>query len=220
MDVQSAILRRAQQAGWDEEAERHSYDEVDGLAAWFGHLPSSERVSLMDIELHGTSELLQGNCDLHNSLSAFALVRFRERNRRGAGLAAAKMHQGIGSNPRVQAWSVPSRNSLLPLPTRFAGRTTTSIDLISPGLRSCSWYSACRDERLNSSEPQKRMRSGSDSLPEVVRYVLVKIAPVPKKQRPIWLGRRSGVGAGNKRRSMDMVNRPESKKGLVPVWVN
>lgn len=51
---------------------------------------------------------------------------------------------------------------LFPLPVRLPGRTTTSMDWMSAGLRTCSWCSASREAQLNSSEPQNRMRRGSD----------------------------------------------------------
>lgn len=58
----------------------------------------------------------------------------------------------------------PSRSSLRPRPNGLSGRAKTSMDRTSPGLRRCSACSAASDAQLNSSEPQNRMRSGSEAL--------------------------------------------------------
>lgn len=59
---------------------------------------------------------------------------------------------------------LPSRTILYPLPTRFPGLHTTSIEAIRSGRSRCSWCKACSEAMLNLSEPQKRMRKGSNCL--------------------------------------------------------
>lgn len=57
----------------------------------------------------------------------------------------------------------PTATRLRPRPAGFPGRTRTSIDSMREGL---DLWRACRAEReaqLKLSEPQKRMRRGSDS---------------------------------------------------------
>lgn len=58
---------------------------------------------------------------------------------------------------------IPSRIALYPRPVGFPGRTTTSMDLMRDGFRTCSSRSACSDAQLNSSEPQNRTRRGSET---------------------------------------------------------
>lgn len=50
----------------------------------------------------------------------------------------------------------------MPRPVGFPGLTTTLIDSTSERLPTCSRCSASRAAMLNSSEPQKRIRRGSE----------------------------------------------------------
>jgi len=63
---------------------------------------------------------------------------------------------------------LPSLITLYPLPVGLLGLTTTSMDCMSLELVLYSWCRALKDEQLNSSEPQKRIRRGSDFLEPVL----------------------------------------------------
>lgn len=69
---------------------------------------------------------------------------------------------------RLHEWyewiMLPSFITLFPLPVGLLGRTTTSMDWMRSAFRLCSSCSACKDAQLNLSEPQKRIRRGSDLL--------------------------------------------------------
>lgn len=67
--------------------------------------------------------------------------------------------------------------SFRPLPVRLPGFTTTSIDLMRLGLARCSTRSALNEAQLNSSEPQNKMRSGSDFLAASEVKCLVAYTP-------------------------------------------
>jgi hypothetical protein len=58
---------------------------------------------------------------------------------------------------------------LRPLPVLLPGLQTTSIDAIVSGRSICSLCTALRDVTLKSSDPQNRIRSGSDTLFELRR---------------------------------------------------
>lgn len=83
----------------------------------------------------------------------------------------------------------PSRICFKPLPTLLGGLHTTSMDSMVFGLRICSAWRASKEAILNSSEPQNRMRRGSQDFE--VEYLLQMTAWTRK--HTLWLATPSRV---------------------------
>ena|SRR5947207_5694982 len=71
----------------------------------------------------------------------------------------------------------PSRITFKPLPVLFPGRQTTSIEaILLSGRFTYSLWRAVNDAPLKPSEPQKRIRRGSHTFPELYRRPIRELA--------------------------------------------